>query len=138
MTIRGGPVMIFPRTPPRTPTGVLRLPQWSQRDTRHDYFVWKPDLDALLGIASGGRDKDDHADDAPSSIKPGPKPTGNWYTLLAQWLIEVAVDDRQRLQNIDALVVEAKLFLNKEIGWAPSDNRDLRAKIVELLRRVRP
>ena len=46
-------VMIHPRTPPPT-GGVLHLPQWRERDTQHDYFVWKPELDALLGIASGG------------------------------------------------------------------------------------
>ena len=124
---------------PRTATGgALRLPQWDERDTQHDYFVWKPDLDALLGIAS--KTPSDHAtadDDAPTRVPPGPKPTKDWRTVLARWLIAVAVDDAQRLQNVDALVAEAKIFLDNRIGWAPQDNKDLRARIVDLLREVR-
>ena len=39
---------------------------------------------------------------------------GDWPTLIAQWLIEVAAErTRKRLQNVDALVVEAQNFLDE-------------------------
>jgi hypothetical protein len=68
--------------------------------------------------------------------KPGPKPKGDWHTLLAQWLIAVAADDPKLLRNVAALVVEAAVFLQTEIGWAPAEAKDLRKKIDELLARV--
>jgi hypothetical protein len=107
------------------------------------FYVWKPDYDRLFPVLAD----DDHSagsvradqDDSNSlpQVRPGPKPRGDWPTLIAQWLIAVAVDGPKRLQNVDALVVEANLFLHNRINWAPSDSKALRAKIVELLQEVR-
>jgi hypothetical protein len=98
------------------------------------FYVWKPDFDRLYSVA---RSDHDDGGESPPPVKPGKKPRGNWPMLVAQWLIEVAADDRQRLQNVDALVTEAKIFLRNQIQWAPKDDKDLRAKIRELLGRVR-
>ena len=60
--------------------------------------------------------------------------------LIARWLIEVAVEDPQKLQrpqNIDELAIEAELFLRKQIKWAPKDIKAIRARILELLTPVR-
>ena len=73
----------------------------------------------------------------PRGVKPGPKYTGDWPGLIAQWLITVAADDPKRLQNVDQLVTEAQNFLHNHIKWAPKDIKDLRAKIVDLLSLVR-
>jgi hypothetical protein len=69
--------------------------------------------------------------------RPGPKPTGDWPTIVAAWLIAVAADDPKRLQNADVLVTEAQSFLRDEIGWAPKEPKELRKTIVELLRFIR-
>ena len=92
------------------------------------FFLWHPDVEKVWPAP---RQVDDEM--APVRAKPGTKPTGDWYTLIAQWLIAVAADDPKRLLNVDALVVEATAFLEKEISWAPSNPKDLRKKIVELL-----
>jgi hypothetical protein len=68
-------------------------------------------------------------------VKPGRKPRGNWPTLIEQWLLQRKADYPQQGENIDALVVEAKIFLRDRIKWAPKDNKDLRARIREQLRR---
>jgi hypothetical protein len=95
------------------------------------YFLWHPDVEKAW---LAPRQVDDEM--APVGSRPGPKPTGDWYTLIAQWLIEVAADDPKRLRNVDVLVVEATAFLQAEIGWAPAEAKDLRKKIIELLQRV--
>jgi hypothetical protein len=81
----------------------------------------------------------DHADDSDASprVRPGTKPTGNWPTLIGRWLIEVQADDPKRLQNIDALVIDAQNFLDNQIRWSPSNTKRLRAVIVEWLTPVR-
>ena len=69
--------------------------------------------------------------------RPGPKPTGDWPTIVAAWLIAVAADDPKRLQNADVLVTEAQSFLRGETGWAPKEPKELRKTIVELLQLIR-
>jgi hypothetical protein len=92
------------------------------------YFLWHPDVEKAW---LAPRQADD--DGAPPRAKPGPKPTGDWHTLIAQWLIAVAADEPKRLRNVDALVLEAAAFLDSKIKWAPAEAKDLRKKIVELL-----
>src|SRR5262249_5509906 len=75
-------------------------------------------------------------DTMPPRAKPGPKPEGDWYTVLAAWLIEVACDDPKRLRNVDALVPEAQAFLRAKISWAPKEPKDCRQKIVAFLQLV--
>jgi hypothetical protein len=68
---------------------------------------------------------------------PGPKPTGDWYMVLAKWLIRVTYEDSKQLENVDTLVLQAQAFLTGEIGWAPEEPKILRRKIVELLELTR-
>jgi len=75
-------------------------------------------------------------DTMPPRAPPGPKPKGDWYVVLGAWLIDVACDNPKRLRNVDALVVEAKLFLKEKIRWAPTEDKELRQKIVEFLQFV--
>lgn len=98
------------------------------------YFVARRELDTLYPASSAQLND---SSDTPPPITPGPKPTKDWPTFVAKWLIAVAVDDPQRLQNVDVLVAEAQDFLDKRIGWAPKDTKKLRAKIVDLLEFVR-
>jgi hypothetical protein len=121
---------------PRKPSVRLPTDGWL-------FYIWKPDYDRLFPALSD----DDHSagsvradqDDSNSlpQVRPGPKPRGDWPTLVARWLIAVAVDDPKRLQNVAALVAEASLFLDERMKRAPSDNKVLRAKIVELLQDIR-
>jgi hypothetical protein len=106
-----------------------------------ELFVWHPDVASVWPA----RREADHEvtplreavhEMTPLRAKPGTKPTGDWHTLIAQWLIAVAVDEPKRLRNVDVLVAEASAFLLDEIKWAPAEAKDLRKKIVELLRLV--
>jgi hypothetical protein len=119
---RGPPIQVEARGQFRDPE--TRLEGWA-------YYVWKPDLDRLLlgPQAEPGAEM-------PPRAKSGPKPKGDWHTLISQWLIVVAADDPKRLRNVDALVVEAAAFLEEKISWAPAEPKDLRRKIVELLQLV--
>lgn len=99
------------------------------------FYVWQPDFDRPY--APTDRDNDS---DAPPPVKSGPKPHGDWPTLIAQWLIEVALDNPQKLQkpqNIDELAIEAELFLRNQNKWVPKDIKVIRARIRELLTPVR-
>lgn len=100
-------------------------------------YIWQPDFDRIWPPVGSAPVDDDNASDTPPRVKPGPKPHKDWPTLIARWLIAVAVEDPKRLQNVDALVIDAQDFLDNQLGWAPKDNKDLRAKIVELLQDVR-
>jgi len=102
------------------------------------FYIWQPDLDHICSPPVGSAPVD-HADDsdAPPRVRPGKKPTGDWPMRIAQWLIEVQADDPKRLQNIDALVIDAQNFLDNQIGWSPSNTSRLRAVIVELVTPVR-
>jgi len=93
-------------------------------------FLWHPDVEEVWPTL---RQADDEV--APRA-KPGKKPTGDWHTVIAQWLIAVAADDPKRLGNIDALVAEAAAFLEEKIDWAPAEPKHLRRKILELLQLV--
>lgn len=84
------------------------------------------------------------ADDAKPSQrhKPGPKPEGDWPTLMAAELIRIALDDHRRgmLANVDGLVRYMcegdKAFLKKQLGWVPKDREAVRKKIVSFLQFV--
>jgi hypothetical protein len=85
------------------------------------FFVSQPAFDNIWPPPAGTAPVDhDDASDAPPKIRPGTKPTGDWPTLIGRWLIEVAVEDPKRLQNVDALVVEAQNFLDDKINWSPA------------------
>jgi hypothetical protein len=94
-------------------------------------FLWHPDVEKVWPAL---RQADDEG--APPRAKPGPKPTGDWHTLIAQWLIAVAADQPKRLRNVNVLVVQAAAFLAEEINWSPKEDKELRKKIVELLKLV--
>lgn len=102
------------------------------------HLVARRELDRLYP-AKGFAPVDDATDDSDAAprVRPGTKPRGNWPEVLARFLIAVTADDKRRLQNADALVIDAQKFLHNHIGWAPSDPKVLRAKIVELLQDVR-
>jgi hypothetical protein len=69
--------------------------------------------------------------------KPGKKAKDDWPLLVAAKLIHIARYDPDALENADALVKPLKEFLLEEIGWAPSDPKQVREKIVFLLQFVR-
>jgi hypothetical protein len=120
------------RVPPiRVTPEKFQLPR-KRLDEGWVFYVWKPDLAKALSEA---QEPDDGKTAA--RAKSGPKPTGDWPTLVGTWLIKVGSEDRKRLQNVDALVVDAQSFLSDEIGWAPKEPRELRAVIVDWLRFVR-
>lgn len=100
------------------------------------YYVSQLDLDCVWPPVSGAGSTPTAHDDASKAlrVRPGPKPHGDWPTLIEQWLHTL---DPQQRQNVDALVPEAKKYLRNQIKWAPKDNKDLRAKIVEQLKLVR-
>jgi hypothetical protein len=103
-----------------------------------DFFVWQPDFDRIWPPpADSAPVEHDNDSDTPPRVTPGPKPREDWPKLIGRWLIEVAVEDKRRLQNIDALVVEAQNFLDNQIRWSPSNTKRLRAVIVEWLTPVR-
>jgi hypothetical protein len=77
------------------------------------------------------------ADDKPRR-KPGTKAKDDWPLLVAAKLIYMARYDPEALENVDALIKPMKEFLQDEIGWAPKDPKQVREKIVFLLRLVRP
>ncbi|WP_325740117.1 hypothetical protein [Bradyrhizobium sp.] len=100
------------------------------------FFVARRDFSKLYPAARAAADT--IADtDTPTRPRPGPKPTGDWPTELAAWLIAVACDDPKRLQNVDALTDEARIFLREKIKWAPKETKELRRKIAKLLQLVR-
>ena len=121
---------VFPRARPRD-YAVPSMRGWI-------FYVWQPDFDRIFGPPAGSApvEHDDDSDTSPP-VKPGRSRAEDWPTLIAQWLIAVAADDPQRLQNVDALVVEAQEFLDEQIQWSPSDDKVLRAKIRELLKLIR-
>jgi hypothetical protein len=112
-----------------TERGRFRDPQ-TRLDGR-EFYVWRPEK-VWPALAP------QQADDTTTTprARPGTKPKGGWPTLIAQWLIAVAADEPKRLQNVDALVVEAVAFLEKKIDWAPAETKHLRKRIVELLQCV--
>jgi len=71
------------------------------------------------------------------SKKPGRKAKDDWPTLVAAKLIDLAHRDPEMLQNVDALGRHMREFLKDEIGWAPSDPKAIREKLVDLLKFVR-
>jgi hypothetical protein len=91
------------------------------------YFVSRPRLDELYPAHEG------RAIDGPLRERSGPKPKGDWPKVIARWLIKIAADDPNRLNNVSKLVNDASDFLQEEISWAPQENKKLRKEIVDLL-----
>ena len=110
---------------------VARRPTQVREQVHGWFYVWQPDLDRIWSTATATVD---HDGNAPPRVKPGPKPRGDWPTQVARWLIAVAVENPKRLGNVDALVIDAQ----HQIKGTPSDPKVLRARMVELLRGVRP
>jgi hypothetical protein len=123
------PVRIFRRTRERGPNeprrwgDLMDFDDVRMRVFGHAYFVWLPDVAKLYPAM-------------PQTAKPGPKPRGDWPTLIRLWVADIAPDDPRR-QNTDTLVIDAQDFLQKQIGWAPSNSTRLRTKMRELLRAAR-
>ena len=72
--------------------------------------------------------------------RPGTKYKDDWPLVMAAEMIRLALRDPEMLKNIDALVrfmVGPEGFLQKEIGWAPQDPKDVRRMIASLLQFVR-
>jgi hypothetical protein len=105
----------------------------------HEHYP-DADLDKLYPVAAPSVQADNPP---PSRRRPGPKPTEDWPTLVGAWLVAEALKNREKfprrnLINVDSLVEEAAVFLEKQIGWAPKDHKDLRAYILSYLHFVRP
>ena len=77
----------------------------------------------------------EHDDDSKSlpSVRPGPKQPRIGRLSVAQWLIAVAVDDPQRLQNANNAGHRGKNIFAQPDPVGPKENKDLRKKIRELL-----
>src|SRR5262249_49296108 len=74
--------------------------------------------------------------------KPGTKYKDDWPLLMAAEIVRLALRDPEMLKNVDALVrymigPDPEGFLQKELGWAPKDSKDVRKMIVSLLQFVR-
>jgi hypothetical protein len=74
---------------------------------------------------------------------PGPKPREDWPNLVGAWLVAEVRKKPEKFArpdriNVNSLVEDAAAFLQEQIGWAPKDDKDLRARIVSYLRLVRP
>ena len=81
----------------------------------------------------------DGTDDTQSTQrhKPGPKPRDDWPNHVAAWLIRIALDEPDRLDNVDQLTRDASKFLDDKNIQAPQDHKRLRPVIVGFLRYVR-
>jgi hypothetical protein len=114
----------------------------------YEYFVWKPALEKVWPVlasvpTAAAAAPSEQADNLTPRRRPGPKPTEDWPTLVAAWLVAEALKTpekfpRRNLINVDSLVEEAAAFLQKQERWAPKDDKALRAYILSYLRYVRP
>jgi hypothetical protein len=96
------------------------------------FFAWRPDLEKIwppiVALAAPGDG---------SRHKPGPKYTDEWPTHVAAWLIRIARDEPDRLDNVDRLTRDASQFLDGENVQAPQDHKRRRPIIIGFLRYVR-
>jgi hypothetical protein len=96
------------------------------------FFAWGPDVQkiwpstAALAAAGDG-----------SRHKPGPKYADEWPTHVAAWLVRIARDEPDRLDNVDRLARDVSQFLDGENVRAPQDHKRLRPIIIGFLRYVR-
>jgi hypothetical protein len=74
---------------------------------------------------------------APTRVKPGPKPKDDWPTWVARWLVMMAVEYPDELRNVDGLVEGAREFLTSKGKFAPSEDKDIRKVLMDLLSLVR-
>ena len=91
------------------------------------FFVSRPELDRLYAAPTKT------ASDDAARPKPGPKPKDDWPTWIARWLILKALEYPDELANVDALVGEARLFLQQEEIFTPQDDKRIRKVIADLL-----
>jgi hypothetical protein len=91
------------------------------------YFVLRSDLDKLYAARAG------ETAAVPARVTPGPKPTDGWPTWVARWLILKAKEYPTELRNVDALVREAREFLDNEQIFLPKDDKEVRKVLVGLL-----
>jgi hypothetical protein len=125
LTLRldGNGLRVVLRPEPKDPFHIVRsFPGW--------FFVWQPAFERIWPIASP-------VEHDATTPPPGLKPKRNWPGLLAAWLVAVAVANPKRLENVDVLVEDATEFLQKKIGWAPADSKQIRKRIADLLQYVR-
>jgi hypothetical protein len=106
------------------------------------FFGRRDDVDKLYPAATPIVDRANEAADKPPSFKPGPKPKGDWPTLVGAWLIRIALDEPHRLSvtdpNVTELAKSAITFLIQQIGWAPDDDSAVRRVIRHYLQLARP
>jgi hypothetical protein len=136
-----GSVWFFCRSPERPADRPRRFGALDHfPDVRLDTFalyIWRPDLGKLFGVAGAPIDHDDDDDSATPPVKPGPKPRGNWPTLVEAWIAAMEKDGTNSPPNIDALMADAQIFLHNRLKWAPSNTKRLRKVIIEKLKLVR-
>jgi hypothetical protein len=112
----------------------INRPPSSQVSTVRDraFYVWHADYKKIFG-ASAATIAAPLPTETPPRGKPGPKPTEDWHTHIARWLITEARDNPGALSNIDQLSVDGRKFLLKEIRWAPKELKDIRQVIYRLI-----
>jgi hypothetical protein len=101
------------------------------------FFIRRAELDRLYPAASAAPSTVDEPEAAKPHERPGTKPTGDWPTVLAAWLVKIARDEPRRLKNLDKLTEEASGFLIGKIKWAPKDSKQIRERIKDYLQFVR-
>jgi hypothetical protein len=80
-------------------------------------FSWELDLDGVVALLPKQKPRQ----------KPGRKPKSNWPELIRRELRRIGRKRAQELENSGELTSELVSFLNRKIGWAPADLRNLNA-----------
>jgi len=116
----GAPLALMSRTKEHL------LGQW-------EIYYWGPDVEKIWPTGAAAS-----SDEGTPRQPPGPKPRGNWPIRLAAWVVEIALNEPERLRNVDRLVADASTHPDsKKIGWLPQDPKQVRRVVVEVLQRVR-
>jgi hypothetical protein len=110
----------------------LSPPYWYGR---YFFFLWRPELEKVWSGVFPAPTSMTEAAQPPQRRKPGTKYKDDWPWEMAPEMVRVAVRHPEMLQNIDGLLLpHMKKFLQDQIGWAPSDSKAIREKIVFLLK----